>query len=372
MTAKSMTGKAESDTKEKLILFDELGQSESRDLLDALSTAMGKRAEPLLLVISTQAARDEAPLSQLIDDGKRVNAGEVVDPSFYLTLFAADEADDPWVRSTWQKANPGIGSFRSLEDIERQALQAQRMPSAAQSFKNLTLNMRVDTVSPFLSMAAWKACGSALSENLYGRRVWAGLELGYAKDMSALILVFQDINDGTFDVVPFAWLPAETLTEHEDSDKMPYRVWVDDGSLLTFPGRVTDPKSVALKIAELHGKYRIERLGYDRWRIEDLRRELSAIGCGVELVPYGQGFKDQSPAVDVLERAVEEGKLRHAGHPVLAMAAFNARVELDAAGNRKLSKRKSTGRIDPLVALANALGVASRPAAKIDVSALIG
>ena len=110
--------------------------------------------------------------------------------------------------------------------------------------------------------------------------------------------------------------------------------------LLTFPGRATDPKAVATKIAELHGMCNIKALAFDRWRIEDIKRELDAIGCGVELVPFGQGFKDLSPAVDVLERLVEQGKLRHDGHPVLKMAAANCRVEMDAAGNRKLIKRQ--------------------------------
>ena len=115
----------------------------------------------------------------------------------------------------------------------------------------------------------------------------------------------------------------------------------DEGYLLTFPGRATDPKAVATKIAELHGMCNIKALAFDRWRIEDIKRELDAIGCNVELVPFGQGFKDLSPAVDVLERLVEQGKLRHDGHPVLKMAAANCRVEMDAAGNRKLSKRRS-------------------------------
>ena len=73
-----------------------------------------------------------------------------------------------------------------------------------------------------------------------------------------------------------------------------------------------------------------------------------------------------------LERLVEEGKLRHGNHPVLTMAAANAKSKCDAAGNRKLSKRTSTGRIDPLVALCMALGVAARPGPVIDVRALIG
>ena len=154
---------------------------------------------------------------------------------------------------------------------------------------------------------------------------------------------------------------------------MPYVLWAQQGHLLSLPGRTTDPKAIALKIAELHGLYEIRALAYDRWRIEDLRRELDAIGCDVELVAFGQGFKDQSPAVDLLERVIEEGKLRHGDHPVMAMAGSNAKVEIDAAGNRKLSKRRSRGRIDPLVALCMALGVAARPGAPvIDVEALIG
>jgi phage terminase large subunit-like protein len=153
---------------------------------------------------------------------------------------------------------------------------------------------------------------------------------------------------------------------------MHYKVWAHEGHLLTFPGRTTDPKAVALKIAELHGIYNIRALAYDRWRIEDIRRELDAIGCNVPLVPFGQGFKDLSPAVDTLERLVEEGKLRHGNHPVLSMAAANAKAEVDAAGNRKLSKRRSTGRIDPLVALCMALGVAARPAPVFDPAAMIG
>ena len=70
--------------------------------------------------------------------------------------------------------------------------------------------------------------------------------------MTALVLVFAD-RDGAFDVIPFCWLPGETLQEREDEDNMPYRVWAREGDLLTFPGRATDPKAVAMKIAELHG-----------------------------------------------------------------------------------------------------------------------
>jgi phage terminase large subunit-like protein len=355
-----------------VVIYDELGQTEGRDLFDALDTAMGKRAEPLIIIISTQASRDEAPLSMLIDYGLRIQRGEIADPSFHLTFYAAPEDADPWKQATWKLANPALGDFRSLEDVKRLALQAQRMPSAEASFRNLILNMRCEATSQFITMSVWKTGGSEVDiTSLKGRPCYAGLDLGATRDMSALVLVFAG-DDGCFDVLPFCWLPGETLQERADEDRMPYGVWAHQGHLLTFPGRSTDPKAIALKIAELHGRYRIEKLGFDRWRIADLERELSAIGCSVALVSFGQGFRDMAPAVDLLERLVEEGKLRHGSQPVLAMAAANAKVEVDSSGNRKLSKRRSTGRIDPIVALAMALGVAARPAPAFDVKAMIG
>jgi phage terminase large subunit-like protein len=307
------------------VCYDELAQVPSRALYDALGTALGGRAQPLMLVISTQAARDEAPMSELVDYGLRLHRGEIVDPSFHLTLYSAPPEDNPWKLATWKKANPALGDFRSLEDVKRLALQAQRMPSAEMSFRSLILNQRCDATAQFISMATWKLSGEQVLNNgeLRGRPCYAGLDLAASKDMSALVLVFAG-DDGCFDVVPFCWLPGDTLQEAQDRDRMPYGVWAHQGHLLTFPGRTTDPKAIALKIAELHGIYNIKTLAYDRWRVEDIKRELDAIGCNVPIAAHGQGFKDLSPAVDVLERLVEEGKLRHSNHPVLAMAAVNA------------------------------------------------
>jgi phage terminase large subunit-like protein len=312
-------------------------------------------------------------MSELIDYGLRLHRGEIVDHSFHLTLYTAPPEPDPWKLATWKLANPALGDFRSLEDVKRLALQAQRMPAAEMSFRNLILNQRCDATAQFINAAAWKACGEPVPNNgqLKGRLCYAGLDLAATKDMTALVLVFAG-EHGEFDVVPFCWLPGESLLEAQDRDRMPYGVWVHQGHLLTFPGRSTDPKAVALKIAELHGVYNIRALAYDRWRVEDIKRELDAIGCSVPLVPFGQGFKDLSPAVDVLERLVEEGKLRHGNQPVLSMATTNAKVEMDSAGNRKLSKRRSTGRIDPLVATCMALGVAARPAPAFDPMSMIG
>jgi phage terminase large subunit-like protein len=349
-------------------IYDELGQALDDSLYRAMDSAMGARRDPLMMVISTQAADDLAPLSRLIDYGLKIKAGIIEDPSFHLTLFAADMADDPWDPASWKKANPALGDFRSLEDVERQALQAKRIASQENSFRNLILNQRIAAEARFIEREQWAACAGE-AKIPPGARVYGAVDLGSTRDMSALVLIHQDV-DGIFHVEPHFWLPGDPI-ERSSEDRAPYDVWVRDG-LLNRCGESTDPALIARKIAELNGKYRIQFIAFDRWRIGDLQRELTDIGCSVQLVGHGQGFKDMTPAVDVLERFVFQKRIRHGDNPVLAMNVSHAVITRDAANGRKLDKAKSNGRIDGLVALAMAFSIAVIKGTKpVDVTTMI-
>jgi phage terminase large subunit-like protein len=245
------------------------------------------------------------------------------------------------------------------------------MPQQENKFRNLILNQRVAAETRFIERSAWLECAGK-AKIPAGAKVYAALDLGYTRDMSALVLVAAGMDD-VYHAECHYWLPGANVLERAREDKVPYDVWVRDG-LLTHCGEVTDPKMIALKIAELNGKYRIMTLAFDRWRMGDLKRELDAIGCRINLVPHGQGYKDMSGAVDVLDRLIGQKRLRHGGHPVLTWNAGNAVLTLDAAGGRKLDKAKSSGRIDGLVALAMAFSIAlvKNDAKEVDVAALIG
>ena len=77
-----------------------------------------------------------------------------------------------------------------------------------------------------------------------------------------------------------------------------------------------------------------------------LKKELEDISVYLPLVPFGQGFRDMAPAIDSLETMLLNEQMLHGANPVLTMCMANARIEQDAAGNRKLNKQKATGRID--------------------------
>ena len=336
---------------------------------DAMDSALGARENPLMLIISTQAADDFAPMSQLVDYGLKLKGGEIKDPAFHLTLYSAPEDADPWSKKAWKAANPALDDFRSLSDVQRLAKQAQRMPARENAFRNLILNQRVAAEARFLDAAAWRAC-SREPVIPQGARVYAGLDLGATRDLTALVIVWQD-SEGVFHVRPYCWLPGN-LQERSEQDRAPYAAWAKLG-LLTAIGPTTDPRVIAQKIAEINATNKIAALAFDRWRINDLKREMDAIGCSIPIEPHGQGYRDMSPAVDIVERLVIQKKLRHGAHPVLAWCAANAVVTRDPAGGRKLDKAKSSGRIDALVALAMALSLALLKATKpIDIEALIG
>ena len=340
------------------VVYDELGSAPNRKLYDALDTATGARENPLLVAISTQAAADHHVFSEMVDYGLKVQAGDVDDPSFHLTLYAAAQDADPWIADTWAAANPALGDFLNAADVTRMASQARLVPSKESAFRNLILNQRVSSESRFIHRAEWDACDAAVdAKALTGRICWGGLDLGGTRDLTAAVFVFPR-EDGDVDVLPRFFMPEARIEARSDEDRVPYALWAQQGYITLIPGATIDPGYIADFLMRMDETYDIQSIAFDRWRIEDLKRELGLLGGGLPLSSHGQGFRDMSLAVDALERHVAERKLHHGGNPVLTMCAANAVVTRDPAGGRKLDKSKATGRIDGLVALAMALNVA--------------
>lgn len=341
-------------------VHDELGQVRGprSALYDAIETGAAAHEEPLSIIISTQAPTDGDLLSMLIDDAKTGS-----DPRVVLSLYTADPDDDPFDEETIKKANPAFGDFQNRDEILSMAETARRLPSAEASYRNLVLNQRVEAHNPFVSKSVWEENGNP-PEPLDGRPVWAGLDLSSVNDLTALVAIAE--GEKQWDVESTFWLPAEGLMERAHQDRVPYDIWAQDGYLDTTPGKSIEYEFVAHELRALFDRCDVQGVAFDRWGMRHLTPWLQKAGfteAELELfLPFGQGFKDMSPALRALEGMMLNARLRHGMHPVLTMCAANAVPQVDPAGNRKLAKNKSSGRIDGMVALTMAVGVATQQA----------
>lgn len=333
-----------------LVVFDELAQIKNVNLYSALKTSLGSQVEPLMVCISTQAKSDAHLLSQLIDYGIKLQQGVLEDETFTCHLYSASSVEcDLMDEKEWYRANPSLGDVRDLGEMRDTMLQAQKMPAMEAEVRNLYLNLRVQAKAPFLTPAVWARGDQPINEALFydpARRVGAGLDLSARVDLSALVLAVED-DDGIIHLMPRIWTPNDTLDARAVRDHAPYRVWSDKGFMIPVPGEALDYDMLVRDIGDLSSKVPFFRIAYDRWRIDVFRQSLNRLGIVVPLMNHGQGFKDMSPALDLVEELALAGRIRHGGHPVLRWAMSNVVLAFDAAYNRKTEKSKATGRIDP-------------------------
>lgn len=339
------------------VVHDELGQVRGprSQLYEAMETATGAQKNPLSLIISTQAPTAADLLSVLIDDAL---AGH--DPQVVVELHTAPEGIDTFSEEAIRAANPAFGDFLNPDEVLAMAAGAKRMPSRQAEYENLILNRRVEAISPFCSRPLWKTC-SAAPKPIDGVPVYGGLDLSEVQDLTALVLIGQV--DEVWQVHPTFWLPQYGLKDKAERDHNPYDLWRDDGHLVAAPGKSIDYDYVAQFLKEQFDRYDIRQIAFDRWNWRHLMPVLLRHGFTEKMlearfVEFGQGMQSMSPALRELEGDILNTRIAHGDHPVLTMCMAHAVVETDAAGNRKLAKNKSSGRIDGAVALTMARGAA--------------
>ncbi|MER9170925.1 terminase large subunit [Mesorhizobium australicum] len=345
-----------------LAILDEVGQIKgpTDDFVEAIETSQGAyEGRAMLFAISTQAATDNDLFSRWIDD-----AATSKDPRIVSHIYTADpdcELDD---REAWAAANPALGIFRSIKDVEDFSLLASRMPTKEASFRWLFLNQRIDASAPFVTPAIWRACDASVVESFEGLPVFGGLDLSEVSDLTALVLMAP--KDGIWHVKPTFWLPGDSLRERAKADRVPYDVWHGQGALEAPPGPTVDYEFVAAHLRNLFDTLDVRKIAFDRWNWRHLKPWLQSVGFTEEQLdgdaavfePFGQGYSSMSPALRDLESILLNKKMAHGGHPVLTMCMMNATVRPDPSGNRKLDKQRSRGRIDGAVALTMATAMA--------------
>lgn len=350
------------------IIYDELAQAPDRNLYEALTTSTGARAEPLIIVISTQSPDPLSVMSELVDYGQSILDGEHKDPSFYPVIYSAPEDANPWSEKVWRKCNPALGDFKNIEDMRSEAVKAKRIPAREAGFRLLHLNQRVNVESRYIPAPEWDACAGTINlDALRGKRCFAGLDLASTTDIAALVLVFPD---EVFKIVPYFWVPKENIAEHGRRDGAPYELWTKQGFLQATPGNLIDYQWIMQQMGKCRAEFDLRAVAFDRWGSEKIVADLCRdFGFTVDvkefeqgraplLAKFGQGFASMNAPTKELLNMILGRKVAHGGHPVLSWMARNVIVQQNAAGSLKPDKGKSTQKIDGIVATIMGLSLA--------------
>ena len=338
------------------LIFDEIHAQPNRKLYDVLTKGSGDaREQPLYFLITTAGTDRNSICYELHQKAKDILEGRKIDPTFYPVIYGLNEDDDWHDESNWYKANPSLGKTISIERVRDAYREALENPAEENLFKQLRLNMWVSSLARFIPEHIYDLGNTPINyDDLEGRDCYAGLDLSSTEDITALVLMFPPRNDTEkYIMLPFFWIPEDTIPRRVRRSSVPYDVWCKQGFLQSTEGNVIHYDFIEKFIEELGQKYHILEIAFDRWGATQMTQDLQ--GMGFTVVPFGQGYKDMSPPTKEFYKLLMEGKIKHGGNPVMKWMAGNVVVDTDPAGNIKCTKQRSPEKIDGIVAAIMAL-----------------
>ncbi len=338
------------------LVFDEIHTQPNRQLYDVLTKGSSDaRQNPLHFIITTAGTDRHSIAYELHTKAVDILEGRRVDPTFYPVVYGLKDDEDWEDEANWYKVNPSLGYTVDIERLRDAYREAKQNPADEVTFKWLRLNMWVSSTVAWIPDAIFMKGNEEIDlAALEGRDCYGGLDLSSTGDITALVLVFPPRDeDEKYILLPFFWVPEETIPQRVKAASVPYDIWERQGYLLSTEGNVIHYDFIEKFINDLAEKYHIVEIAVDRWNATQMIQNLE--GDGFTMIPFGQGSASMSEPTKDFYRLLMEGKIIHGGHPVLRWMAGNVVVDTDPAGNIKVTKAKSKEKIDGIVAAIMAL-----------------
>lgn len=336
-------------------VVDELHAHPTREVWDVMESAFGARLQPLLIAITTAGYILDGICTEIRGYLVAILRGQKTDDAFFGFIFTLDVGDDPFDPKVWIKSNPSLGSAKTRDYMVAQSTKARELPSAKANFLTKDLNVWVSSALTWFDVNVWDEGGEEFDpRQLRGRRCFASLDLASTTDITALVLVFPPMDDDDeWFVIAHCFVPRAKVDGQSRSDMAPYAKWEREGWLTVTEGDVLDFNVVREAVIEARDTYELVECGFDVWNATHLANEL--IEEDVPMVQVPQSVAGLSPGAKLLERLVYGKKWRHGGNPVYRWCAQNVALYIDGNENIKPDKKRSSGRIDPIVATCGAL-----------------
>ena len=337
------------------LVFDEIHTQPNRQLYDVLTKGSSDaRQNPLHFIITTAGNDRHSIAYELHTKAVDILEGRRVDPTFYPVVYGLKDDEDWEDEANWYKVNPSLGYTVDIERLRDAYREAKQNPADEITFKWLRCNMWVSSTVAWIPDAIYMRGNEPIDmDALAGRDCYAGLDLSSTGDITALVLIFPPRDEEEKYVLPYFWIPEETIPRRVKANSVPYDIWEKQGYIMSTEGNVIHYDFIEKFIMDLSEKYHILEIAVDRWNATQMIQNLE--GEGFTIIPFGQGFSSMSAPTKEYYRLLMEGRIIHGGNPVLRWMAGNVVIDTDSAGNIKVTKAKSKEKIDGIVAAIMAL-----------------
>lgn len=341
-------------------IIDEYHAHPNDGIYNIIESGMGNRPEWLMVVITTAGANKYGPCYSVArKSGINTLKGVQVDENSFYLMFEMDETDDWNDSELWIKANPNIPYSEKLETylLPRYTKAKNYGGEKETDFKTKNLNLWVDQYDTWISDDIWMLNDKGGDiDQLRGRECYAGLDLASTRDFNSMVLLFPN-DDGTFDMLPFFWIPRDQAENRTEKLDINVNQWVKQGYIKICGTHTIDRDLQVRDIKEICDTYRVQSIGMDPAMSTEVNPKIDInVGGFVKTTMFSQGIITMSYPTKELEKLTHDRRLNHYGNPVLRWMISNVAIYKDANENIKIVKHKSTDKVDGAVASVISIG----------------
>lgn len=340
-------------------IIDELHSLKDRNIYDVSKQSMGARTQPLLLIISTAGFVRENIYDNRYEHAEKVLEGIIEDEKFISFIYELDERSEWTKQKSWAKANPGLGTIKSMEYMKAQVKQATDDKSYLPTVLTKDFNIRETGVGSWLTFEAInnpETYDMSIFKESYGI---GGVDLSSVGDLTCASVLVR--KEGKWYLIQKYWIPLEKAEQKEREDKVPYSIWKENGYVDFCLGNKINYTDVTNWFIELREKYGIYTLwiGYDKWNAQYWQEEMKQNSFVLEEVI--QGALTMSAPMKLLSADLEKKIINYNNNPILKWCLTNTQIEVDKNDNiRPVKGKNAKQRIDGTVSLIDAYVVLQR------------
>lgn len=343
-------------------LIDELHAIQDKNLYDVIVDGMSAREQPLSIITTTAGTVREGIFDIKYNEAEQIING-YDDPKGYKDervlpiIYELDKRTEWTNEKAWRKANPGLGTIKSVDQLRQKVKKARTNPLLVKNLLTKDFNVRETTTEAWLTFEQLNNPATFDIGKLKPRYGIGGVDLSSTTDLTAACVLFQVPNDETIYCHHMYWLPEEQLEKRVHEDNVPYDFWKERELLRTTPGNKIDYRFVVDWFLEVQNALDIYLpwIGYDSWSATYFVEEMQSHFGKDVMIPVIQGKKTLSAPMKAMGADLEAKRINYNNNPITKWCLSNTSVDIDRNENIQPAKgRQQRRRIDGTAAMLNA------------------